>query len=172
MDTIAAFKTAIEYETQVSKAYRDIAEEISDPLAKRMFVSLADDEYFHVQFLHKRLKEFIQSGTISLAKLATPFPVKRILENEIKQLTGIADVMQQATKPSLLLALKTAYDLEVKTTLFYKKMAEETQGTIQKLFQKFLIIEESHETAVQAQIYEYTKTGRWLPLRVGEKQTG
>lgn len=50
-----AIRTAIDYETRVREVYRQAAEEVSDPLGKRLLQSLANDEQYHLDYLEKKL---------------------------------------------------------------------------------------------------------------------
>jgi len=52
-----AIKTAIEFETQVRQVYRNAAEGASDPVGKRIFKVLAEEEQGHLEYLRSKLDE-------------------------------------------------------------------------------------------------------------------
>ena len=58
--------------------------------------------------------------------------------------------------------LSKALTIEVETSGFYKKMVGELSDDGRALFSQFLIIEDGHITAVQAELDYLSNTGYWF----------
>ena len=69
-----AIKTAIEFETQVRQVYRNAAEGASDPVGKRIFKVLAEEEQGHLEYLRSKLDEWKKSGTLTAKRLDSVIP--------------------------------------------------------------------------------------------------
>jgi rubrerythrin len=68
--------------------------------------------------------------------------------------------------------LKKALAAEIETGNFYKKMVAELDSTGQQLFERFLEIEEGHQTVVQAEIDSLSGFGFWLDFREFSPEAG
>jgi rubrerythrin len=60
--------------------------------------------------------------------------------------------------------LGKALEAERKTSSFYRKMAAELPAEGQKLFQRFVEIEEGHVAIVQAEMDAVTGNGAWFDV--------
>ena len=69
---LEAIKTAIITELRGYEIYKAAAERASDPAAKQMFSSLAEDERHHKMFLERNYKSVLEDGEWAVP--ATPDP--------------------------------------------------------------------------------------------------
>ena len=61
--------------------------------------------------------------------------------------------------------LSRAFDVEVKTSNFYKKMVTELTSEGQQLFARFVEIEEGHLAIVRAEIDYFSRSGYWFDFK-------
>lgn len=61
--------------------------------------------------------------------------------------------------------LNKALDVEIETSSFYKEMVDRLEDEPQKMFKRFLEIEEGHLALVQAEIDSITGTGFWFDFQ-------
>lgn len=154
-----AIKTALEYEEKVTDLYFESAKKFRDPLPRKIFLALADEEKRHVEYLEKRLEEWQKNGSITVEKIDTIVPDKKVIEENVKKLKKQAAKQDFADELSI---LKKALALEVETSGFYRKMVRELPAEHQELFEKFVEIEEGHEAIVQAEIDAVQGLGFWF----------
>jgi len=156
-----AIKTALEYEIGVCKVYVDAMNKTGDETAKRIFKVLGQEEEDHVAYLRDRLAEWEKAGKITVKALGTLLPGREAINKGLQDLEKT--VKQEPTKLNLELELlKKALDAEIKTSEFYKEMVRTLDGNGQKLFKRFVEIEEGHEAIVQAQINTVGNWGFWF----------
>lgn len=157
-----AIKTAIEYETRIRDIYRDAAKKVSDPVGKKFFKMLGDDEQFHIEYLKDRLSRWEKTGKLYAEKLKTTIPSVELIRR------STAKIKAQMSKKDLSsekVILSRALKAEVETSNFYKKMVDELPDHGQKMFARFLEIEENHIAAVQAELDYITHTGYWFDFK-------
>ena len=65
MNLDEAIRAALEYEGGVHRTYREAMDRAEDPVAKRVFKVLCDEEMGHIDYLRERLDEWTRTGTIS-----------------------------------------------------------------------------------------------------------
>ncbi len=157
-----AIKTAIEFEAQVSDVYRHAMENTSDPIGKRTFGVLADEEQRHLNYLKSRLDELQRTGGITAEELDTAIPSQQMIREGISRLETR---MTQKDKGDELQMLGKALEVENDTTNFYRKMANELSAEGQKVFARFVEIEEGHLAIVQAEIDFLSRTGYWFDVK-------
>ena len=155
-----AIITALEYETGVHQLYFDAVNRTEDPAAKKIFKVLCDEEKGHVDYLQHCLDEWRKTGRINAGELGTAIPTKQAIEKSLQEL-------QQTVKPKPthrpeLDLLQKALEAEIKTSNFYKEMVSTLDGEGQKLFKRFVEIEEGHEAIVQAEINTVSNLGFWF----------
>jgi rubrerythrin len=156
-----AIKAALEYEIGVCKVYVDAMNKTGDETAKRIFKVLGQEEEDHVAYLRDRLAEWEKAGKITVKALDTVLPGREAINKGLQDLERT--VKQEPTKLNLELELlKKALDAEIKTSEFYKEMVRTLDGDGQKLFKRFVEIEEGHEAIVQAQINTVGNWGFWF----------
>ncbi|MBW1841934.1 MAG: ferritin family protein [Deltaproteobacteria bacterium] len=157
-----AIKTALEYETKIRDIYKDAAERISDPVAKRTLQMLRDDEQYHIDYLRRRLELWQKTGKLSADKLDSVIPPKETIRKEIEK---IEDIMPKDDPSAEIEILSKALKAEVETSNFYRKMVDEMTDEGQQMFARFLEIEDNHIAAVQAELDYITKTGYWFDFK-------
>jgi rubrerythrin len=156
-----ALKTAIEYETRVWTVYVNALKQATNKIGRRVFGVLASEEQGHLKYLRSRLDEWEKTGNITVENLKTAIPSREAIEKEFKKLsTRMGDSPQH----SEITMLTKARDLEMETSNFYKKMVSELSGDGQKLFARFVEIEEGHLALVQAELDAVSGNGFWFDM--------
>jgi rubrerythrin len=157
-----AIKTAIDYETKIRDIYRDAANKVTDPSGKKFFKMMGDDEQYHVEYLMERLKLWEKTGKLYAENLKTTIPSIEIIRKETAKVKAYMSKKDlRGEKEMLSMALKA----EVETSNFYKRMVNELPDHGQKMFARFLEIEESHIAVVQAELDYITHTGYWFDFK-------
>jgi rubrerythrin len=154
-----AIKTGLEFEEQVRKVYSEAAKKFADPMARRIFTVLADEEDQHVQYLESRLDEWEKTGKVTAAKLETTIPSAEAIAAGMQRLEKRMAKQDFSVELEM---LKKALDLEIEATVFFKQMVDELDAEGQKLFERFVEIEQGHEAIVQAEIDALTGLGFWF----------
>jgi rubrerythrin len=165
-----AIKTAIEFEKKVYQVYEEAKNKIADPVGQRVFKQLSLEEAQHVTYLQHRLNEWKKDGHINIEDLATVVPDKeRIVEGR----ESIFQTMQRREPPTTEIEyLKSAFDVEKKTSAFYRQMVSELSGEGQELFSRFMEIEEGHVAIVQAEIDSVQGMGFWFDVMEFDLEAG
>jgi rubrerythrin len=154
-----AIKTGIEYELLVRKVYSEAAKKFRDPVARRVLGVLADEEDRHIQYLESRLDEWQRTGKVTAEQLETAIPSKKAIDASVKRLSK---KMAQQDFSVELEMLKKALALEIEATSFFKQMVGQLEAEEQKLFARFVEIEQGHEAIVQAEIDAVSGLGFWF----------
>ncbi|MGE5361620.1 MAG: hypothetical protein ACM3NQ_21605 [Bacteroidales bacterium] len=154
-----AIRTGLEYEAQVLKVYSEAAKKFSDPTARKIFTVLANEEDRHVQYLESRLAEWERQGFVTAETLETTIPSQEAIDASLGRLQ---QRMAQQDYSAELEMLKKALALEIEATAFFKQMVNELKAEEQKLFARFVEIEQGHEAIVQAEIDALTGLGYWF----------
>ena len=154
-----AIKTGIEFELQVRHVYSEAAKKFKDPVARKIFGVLADEEDRHVQYLESRLAEWEQTGKVTAAALETEIPSQQAIDGAMGKLARRMAVQDFGVELEM---LKKALALEIEATNFFKQMVAELKAEEQKLFSRFVEIEIGHEAIVQAEIDALTGLGFWF----------
>lgn len=158
MNIEEAITTAIKYEEKVRDVYVDALNASGDNEGKRIFGLMAKEEQYHVDYLHRRLKELKENGTISLKTLKTTVPsIDKIKEGVAK----LESSLSEKDYADELLMLRKALEVEKDTYNFYLKLVDQLEGDHQLLFKNFLEIEKSHQAIVQAEIDYLQRAGFW-----------
>ena len=155
-------RTAIEYEIRIRDLYRDAADQAADPVGKRVFSALGDDEDNHVAYLKDRLRQWRETGKISVEKLDTAIPSRQTIDSEAGRL---ADRLSREDRKNEKQMLSKALAVEVETSNFYREMVEKMSDAGRQMFARFLEIENGHIDAVQAELDYLTQTGFWLDFK-------
>jgi rubrerythrin len=154
-----AIKTGIEYELEVRHVYSEAAKKFKDPVARKIFTVLADEEDRHVQYLESRLEEWERTGAVTAAALETAIPSREAIDGALSKLSK---KMAEQDYGVELQMLKKALALEIDATTFFKQMVSELENEARKLFARFVEIEVGHEAIVQAEIDALTGLGFWF----------
>jgi len=88
-------------------------------------------------------------------------PDKQSIEKSLQDLRQTVEPKPTPQRLELEL-LKKALMAEIKTSDFYKEMVRTLDGEGQKLFKRFVEIEEGHETIVRAEINTVSNLGFWF----------
>lgn len=165
-----AIQTALEFEKKVLKVYEEAAKKVADPVGQRVFRQLAKEEAGHVAYLESRLAEWQKGGQIDLAELATVVPsAERIAEGRKRVGKSMRSGRPATTEVE---HLQRALAAEKETSAFYQKMVGELSGERQKLFARFLEIEEGHVAIVQAEIDAVSGSGFWFDMMEFDVEKG
>ncbi len=157
-----AIKTGIEYEIAVEHVYAEAAKRFSDPVARKIFLVLADEERRHVEYLESRLEEWTETGKVTAERLGTAIPSTETIEAGLRKLSRR---MAHQDYGDELTMLRKALELEQHATEFFKKMVSELKADEQKLFARFVEIEKGHEAIVQAEIDALRGLGFWFDFQ-------
>ena len=156
-----AIQTAIEFENEVRDVYKAAAKEAVDPVGKRMFTVLADEEQEHVDYLQSRLEEWRKTGEVDPVGLETALPSREAIAEAAE---SVSESVSDVDRTFELKMLGRALEAERKTSSFYKKMVAELPAEGQKLFQRFVEIEEGHVAIVQAEMDSVAGNGAWFDV--------
>lgn len=162
MEVEQAIKTAIEYEIKVRDTYAYAVQNSKNETAKRIFRKLADEEQGHIDYLESRLTEWQKTGNLTPERLQTAIPARKAIEDGVKKLD---DKMKEADSYGEAQMLTKALDVEIETSNFYEKMVNELDAEPQKMFKRFLEIEEGHLAIVQAELDSLQGNGFWFDFR-------
>ena len=154
-----AINTGIEYELRVMKVYSEAAKKFKDPVARKIFMVLADEEDRHVAYLESRLEEWQKTGKVTPEALETAIPSEEEIDRAMGRLTRR---MSEQDFGDELQMLKKALALEMEATGFFRRMVAELQHEERGLFERFVEIEAGHEAIVQAEIDALTGLGFWF----------
>lgn len=157
-----AIKTALDYETRIRDIYRDAAEAVSDPAGKRTLQMLRDDEQHHIECLMDRLELWKKTGKLSDKKLESTIPPVDTIQRGVEKVR--AHMSLKARKGEIEI-LSKALKAEVETSNFYERMVNEMPAEGQRMFARFLEIEENHIAAVQFELDYLTKSGYWFDFK-------
>jgi len=162
MNLEEAIQTAIEYEIRIRDLYREAADKAPDPVGRRVFSALGDDENNHVAYLRDRLSQWRKTGLLTVSELASVIPSRETIENEVGKLETR---MTREDRKSEKQMLSKALAVEVETSNFYRKMVEEMPDESRRMFARFLEIEDGHIAVVQAELDYLSHTGYWLDFK-------
>jgi rubrerythrin len=166
-----AIKTAITFEQKVHATYRTAAKRAKDPVAQRVFTTLAEEEQGHVNYLESRLAEWQKDGRLSGEKLATVMPAAERIRSGMQRLRTQAS-RRQGSHAAELDSLRQALAAEEETSTFYRQMVRELPPEGQTLFARFLDIDDGHSAVVQAEIDSVTHMGFWFDLKEFDLESG
>lgn len=162
MNLEQAITTAISYETKIRDLYREAARKTSDPVGKKLFDMLGDDEQSHLDYLHDRLKQWQNMGRITVEKLESIIPPTDRLKQELGKLKQRMAKEDRSDEKQM---LSKALSIEVETSNFYRKLVAEMSGEAQTMFARFSEIEDRHTEAVQFQLDYLSHSGYWFGFK-------
>lgn len=159
MDSIAIFKTALDYEEKIRDLYISAASMVDDERGKSIFRALADDEQGHIDFLNYSIGQLQAKDTIDATRLQTAIPERDLINANIERMKAeIPERMLGDIKTVLNSALK----LEKETSSFYSEAREKAEGPIRDILNKFYEIEERHADLVQIELDHAMHNGMWF----------
>jgi len=117
---LEAVKNAIITELRGLEIYKAAADRATDPAAKQMFQSLAEDERHHKEFLEKNFRSLLEKGEWSVP--ATPQNLSALDHSDILTPEFLLRVKGGDFEIGVVAA---GCQLELAAILFYKKAADE-----------------------------------------------
>jgi rubrerythrin len=166
-----AIKTAIVYEKKVHATYQSAAHRAEDATAKKVFLTLAEEEQGHVTYLESRLMEWHKEGRLSDEKLRTVLPSTERIKAGVKRLRSQV-ARRKGSHLAELDSLRQALAAEDETSAFYQRMVKELPEEGQNLFTRFLEIEDGHAAVVQAEMDSVNQSGFWFDLKEFDLELG
>lgn len=161
-----AIKTAIEFEKKVREVYKEAEKQAKDPAGKHVLGALAKEEQDHLDYLEHKLEEWQKTKKITLERLDTVMPPKKAIEEEVDKLKDKTKIHDSEKHHSFeLRMLRNALEVETETSDFYKRMVKELPKEGQRLFSRFVEIEEGHKMIVQAEIDYISGPGYWFDFK-------
>lgn len=157
-----AIRTAISYEMKIRDLYGDSTEKVSDPVGRKFLKALRDDEHHHVEYLESRLKGLQDTGLFQYDELMTRIPFNEMVPCEAEKLKKRMPEEDLGDEKQI---LSRALQVEIETSNFYKRMVKEFPKTGQKMFARFVEIEDAHTNAVQAELDYLSKSGYWFDFK-------
>jgi rubrerythrin len=161
MTLAEAIQTALQYEGRVISIYSDAMRRSQDPIGKRVFKTLNDDEVSHVRYLKEKLDEVGKTGRATPTKLATTIPPADKIGAALKNNQGgtVAAVPEEELN-----LLRGALAVETESSEFYQKLVREMPPSDRVLFERFVEIEEGHRAIVQAEIDSISGNSFWFDI--------
>ncbi len=159
MNSEQIFMDALEYEKRIRNMYFEAMENVDDQRGKALFKALGDDEQSHVDFLEYSLATLKAGDVIEIDRLKTAIPSKKMIAAHV---AAMMERIPQQMLGNVKRLLNSALSIEVETSAFYRDALGKTEGDIQKIFAKFLEIEERHVAAVQMELDHASKNGFWF----------
>jgi rubrerythrin len=157
-----AINTAIAYELKIRDIYLEAEAAVSDDVGKRIFETLGKDEQHHIDYLHHKLEQLRTTGKIVPENLDSAVPSREVIKQEAAKVKSLMSKDFHGVRQQM---LSKALKLEIETSGFYRKMVAELPAEGQKLFQRFLEIENNHIKAVQFELDYLGKTGYWFDFK-------
>ncbi len=151
-----AILTAIEFENRVRDTYRGAEQAAKDDIGKRVFKLLADEEQGHIDYLNSRLELWRKDGVLKVEKMESIVPPMDVIEERQKDLQSRLAGEDRGEEIKM---LQKAHELEQQTSEFYQKMVSEMDSEAQKMFERFVEIEEGHVAVVRAEIDALSGSG-------------
>jgi rubrerythrin len=162
--------TAIQFERRVHATYEKAANLAADPTARRIFEVMAREELSHVAYLERCLGKWKEAGSLVDDKLETVIPNKGAIQAGLRRMQGKVTRKQVEAKPELAL-LRQALLAENETASFYRETVGKLPPEGQRLFARFIEIEEAHGALVQAEIDAIEHAGFWCEMREFELES-
>ncbi len=149
-----AIETAIKMEQEAIDFYTKCSGKTNNPVGKKMFLSIVEDEQYHLACATKvtQGQEIKPTETTPLQDMKTLFEQNK--EAMLQRVSATTDELQ---------ALETAMKMEEETIKFYQKAAAEAKDTAEKIFFECLIKDEKEHFAIFQDTYSFlSDTGNWF----------
>lgn len=171
MNLEEAIKTALAYEKRVHTSYDKASRSAKDPVGQRVFEVLAKEEQGHIDYLNACLDRWQKTGKLLSTKLKTVVPSREKIQTGLDELRRTVG-RKRKVSPSEVELLQKAIKAEKSTSAFYKKMVAELDAEGQKLFARFVEIEDGHLAIVSAQFDAVSGLGYWFDVPEWQFQDG
>jgi len=149
-----AIETAIKMEQEAIDFYTKCAGKTNNPVGKKMFLSIVEDEQYHLACATKvtQGQEFKPAETTPLQDMKTLFEQNK--EAMLQRVSATTDELQ---------ALEMAMKMEEETIKFYHKAVAQAKDTAEKIFFECLIKDEKEHFAIFQDTYSFlSDTGNWF----------
>jgi len=169
-----AIKTAIEYEIKVRDVYAESYKKAQNEDGKRVMKMMTKEEQQHVDYLKSKLKEWEETGNVTPTELKTIVPSATRIGESVNQLKThvTAESKRVKNQESEKRMLERALDMEKETSAFYERMVKEMKDDAQKLFARFLEIEQGHLLLVEAELDSVDGMGFWFGVQEFNLEAG
>jgi len=159
MDSIAIFTQALEFEKKIRDLYKSAESMVDDERGKAIFNGLAVDEQSHVDFLEAGLEILKNDGSIDPAKLTSTIPD---VESNRAQIETMKTRIPERMLGDIKMVLSSALQMEQQTTDFYQDAVKKTEGTVRRVMEKFVEIEQRHTDVVRMELDHASNNGFWF----------
>lgn len=149
-----AIEIAIRMETDAINFYSEAAEKTENPVGKKMFLTITEDEKRHLE----ALSQIFKGLDIEMKDVSPMKNIKTVFEQ-------MKDEMMQKVKATAddLEAFKIAMQMEKEGVEFYRKIASEAQNEKEKsLFEKLVKEEQDHYNIFSNTYFFLSDTGSWF----------
>ena len=164
-----AIKTALEYEVRIRDLYIEAAAGTKELAGKKIFQDLADDEQNHVRYLESKLERWQRDGSLDVDRLDSIIPPAKLIQAEAAKLEKKVRRDDRGLKEQM---LSKALQMEIETSRFYQEMVDQMGGDSQKMFARFLEIEDNHIQAVQFELDHVSHMGFWFGFEEFDMEVG
>ena len=149
-----AIEMAVKMEQEAVDFYIQCAGKTSNPVGRKMFLSIAEDEKYHIACAMN-----VQQGKAFNPAAATPLEDMKKIFDQHKQ-----DMLQQiASTADELDAFRVAMKMEEEAIVFYKNAAAGAANADEKNFFDCLIRDEEEHFAIFQNTYSFlSDTGNWF----------
>jgi rubrerythrin len=149
-----AIEIAIKMEKDAISFYTEAAEKISNPVGKKMFLSIAEDEKTHL----RALSEIFREVDIHIGESSPMENVRTIFESMRSQMIERI----QATNEELE-AFRIAMEMEKEGIEFYRNLGEGAPAEKERLlFQRLVKEEEQHYQIFANTHFFLSQSGSWF----------
>ncbi len=149
-----AVKTALRMETDAIKFYKDAADKTTNPVGRKMFLSITEDEKRHLDILAGILKGLDLPKT-EISPMENIKTVFRTMKNEM--------IHRIEATPDELEAFRIAMQMEKEGVEFYRKAESGAETTKEKSLFNRLISEEDQHYNIFANTYSIlSDSGNWF----------
>lgn len=150
--TIQALETALQMEIEGKEFYYKAGQASHNPLAKKLFLRLAEEEDVHIEKINA-IYGAIKSKA-SWPEKETTFKHEKSLRSVFRE--AIEDMDRESkTSSSEVEAIKVAMNMEDKSYSFYRSRDEEAASPSEKSFYQALTAEEREHYLTLLDSYEY-----------------
>ncbi len=145
---------AMKMETDAVAFYREGASKTSNPICKKMFLSVAEDEKRHITYLKQILEgmDFKPSDASPMKNIRTIFEENK--DEMLNRISATTDEME---------AFRISMQMEKEGAEFYRKAAASASTPKEKALFERLVKEEEQHYAIFETTYTYLHdTGLWF----------
>jgi rubrerythrin len=151
---MSAVDTALQMEADAVAFYTECAAKTSHPFGKKMFLSIAEDEQYHIACALQILDGKAIAASASSPKQDIKSVYAQSKDSLMQRVAATSDELE---------ALKIGMKMEKEGAEFYKKAAEEAQTPAEKAFFECLAKDEADHYEIFSETYTFlSDTGNWF----------